>query len=138
MKSYATSIKNFLFHDSINGARSSAVIYSLVETVKANHLNVFQYLYTLLLYMLDYKNESAGVEAMMPWSDFIKECCSKVMDRNRNTGKPGVDTTLRSALLSAWKNNDWIGKAVFSYYVLIGTAQSITISLVCYMMFVCK
>lgn len=32
---------------------------------------------------------------------------------NRNTGKPGVDTTLRSALLSAWKNNDWIGKAVF-------------------------
>ena len=88
--------------------------------------------------MLDYKNESAGVEAMMPWSDFIKERCSKVMDRNRNTGKPGVDTTLRSALLSAWKNNDWIGKAVFSYYVLIGTAQSITISLVCYMMFVCK
>ena len=137
-KSYATGRKNFLFHDSVNGARSSAVIYSLVETAKANHLNVFQYLYTLLLYMPDYKNEPAGVEAMMPWSGFIKERCSKVMDRNRNTGKPGVDTTLRSALLSAWKNNDWIGKAVFSYYVLIGTAQSITISLVCYMMFVCK
>jgi len=85
MKFYATGRKNFLFHNSVNGARSSAIIYSLVETVKANHLNVFQYLYTLLLYMLDYKNESAGVEAMMPWSDFIKECCSRVMDMETET-----------------------------------------------------
>ncbi len=84
-KSYATGRKNFLFHDSVNGARSSAVIYSLVETAKANHLNVFQYLYTLLLYMPDYKNEPAGVETMMPWSDFIKERCSRVMDTETET-----------------------------------------------------
>ena len=84
-KSYATGTKNFLFHDSLTGARSSAVIYSLVETAKANHLNVFQYLYTLLLYMPDYKNEPAGVEAMMPWSGFIKERCSKVMDTETET-----------------------------------------------------
>ena len=43
-------------------------------------LNVFQYLYTLLLYMPDYKEEPAGVEAMMPWSEFIKERCTSVMD----------------------------------------------------------
>ncbi len=49
-------------------------------TAKANHLNVFQYLYTLLLYMPDYKEEPAGVEAMMPWSEFIKERCTSVMD----------------------------------------------------------
>ena len=79
-KSYSTGRKNFLFHDTVNGARSSAIIYSLVETAKANHLNVFQYLYTLLLYMPDYKEEPAGVEAMMPWSEFIKERCTSVMD----------------------------------------------------------
>jgi len=84
-KSYATGRKNFLFHNSVNGARSGAIIYSLVETAKANHLNVFQYLYTLLLYMPDYKDEPAGVEAMMPWSDFIKERCSKVMDTETET-----------------------------------------------------
>ncbi len=84
-KSYATGRKNFLFHDTVNGARSSAIIYSLVETAKANNLNVFQYLYTLLLYMPDYKQESAGVEAMMPWNDFIRERCSKVMDTETET-----------------------------------------------------
>lgn len=84
-KSYGTGRKNFLFHDSVAGAKSSAIIYSLVETAKANQLNVFQYLYTLLLYMPDYKNEPAGVEAMMPWSDFIKEHCSGVMNTETET-----------------------------------------------------
>lgn len=84
-KSYGTGRKNFLFHDTVAGAGASAIIYSLVETAKANHLNVFQYLYTLLLYMPDYKNEPAGVEAMMPWSDFIKERCCGVMDTESET-----------------------------------------------------
>ncbi|MCD7790266.1 MAG: IS66 family transposase [Bacteroides thetaiotaomicron] len=84
-KSYGTGRKNFLFHNSVDGARSSAIIYSLVETAKANHLNIYQYLYTLLLYMPDYKNEPAGVEALMPWSDFIKERCSGVMDTKTET-----------------------------------------------------
>ncbi|MDE6639704.1 MAG: IS66 family transposase [Acetatifactor sp.] len=79
-KSYGTGRKNFLFHNSVNGAKSSAIIYSLVETAKANKLNVFQYLYILLLYMPDYKDEPAGVEAMMPWSDFIKEHCTGLTD----------------------------------------------------------
>lgn len=84
-KSYGTRRKNFLFHNSVNGARSSAIIYSLVETAKANHLNVFQYLYTLLLYMPDYKDKPAGVEVMMPWSEFIKERCSEVMNTETET-----------------------------------------------------
>lgn len=84
-KSYGTGRKNFLFHDTVAGAGASAIIYSLVETAKANHLNVFQYLYTLLLYMPDYKNEPAGVEAMMPWSNFIRERCCGVMDTETET-----------------------------------------------------
>ena len=64
-KSYGTRRKDFLFHNSVNGAKSSATTYSLVETAKVNHLNVFQYLYTLLLYTPDYKDKPAGVEAMM-------------------------------------------------------------------------
>lgn len=75
-KSYVQGRKNFLFHDTVDGAVSSAIIYSLVETAKANHLNIYQYLYTLLLYMPDYKDSPAGIEALMPWSDFIKERCT--------------------------------------------------------------
>ena len=77
--------KNFLFHNTANGAEASAIVYSLVESAKANNINVFEYLQTLLLYMPDYKNEPAGIEDMLPWSDFIKERCSA--DRKREFNK---------------------------------------------------
>lgn len=35
--------KNFVLIESSNAARASAMLYSLVETAKANHLNVYQY-----------------------------------------------------------------------------------------------
>ena len=79
-KSYVTGRKNFLFHDTVNGATASAIVLSIIETAKANGLNIFQYLYTLLLYMPDYKDEPAGIEKLMPWSDFIKERCTGITD----------------------------------------------------------
>ena len=63
----------------------SAVMYSIVETAKANNLNVFQYLYTVLLYMPDYKNEPAGIEKLLPWSNFIKERCRRLIDVENQT-----------------------------------------------------
>ncbi len=90
-KTYATGRKNFLFHDTEEGAQASAIVLSLIETAKANHLNIFEYLYTLLLYMPDYKNTPAGIELLMPWSEYIKERCSGVMhietERPENRGK---------------------------------------------------
>ena len=79
-KSYAIGRKNSLFHTSVDGAVASSIIYSLVETAKANNLNVFQYIYTLLLYMPGCKNRSEGIEQLLPWSDFIKEHCSGLID----------------------------------------------------------
>ncbi len=83
-KSYAIGRKAFLFHTSETGAGASAVMYSIVETAKANNLNIFQYLYTVLLYMPDYMNSSAGIEQLMPWSEFIKEQCSGLIDVESN------------------------------------------------------
>jgi len=79
-KSYAIGRKAFLFHTSVAGANASAVMYSMIETAKANNLNVFQYLYMVLLYMPDYKNEPAGIEKLLPWSDFMKEHCTGLID----------------------------------------------------------
>lgn len=84
-KVYATGRKNFLFHDTEDGAKASAIVLSLIDTAKSNGLNVYQYLYTLLLYMPDYKNEPAGIEQLMPWSDFIKEHCSGLADTENIT-----------------------------------------------------
>ena len=71
---------NKLFHTSVDGATASSIIYSLVETAKANNLNVFQYLYMVLLYMPGCKSRSEGIEQLLPWSDFIKEHCSGLID----------------------------------------------------------
>ena len=72
---YAVGRKNFLFHDTVKGARASSISYSLVETAKLNNLNIYAYLETVLLYMPDYKNEPEGIEEMMPWSDMIQQRC---------------------------------------------------------------
>lgn len=40
--------KNFVLIESSNGAKASAVLYSLVETAKANGLNTFEYFNLLL------------------------------------------------------------------------------------------
>ena len=74
-RSYAVGRKNFLFHDTVKGARASSVIYSLVETAKLNNLNIYAYLETVLLYMPDYKNEPEGIEELMPWSEMIQQRC---------------------------------------------------------------
>ena len=57
-------------------AEANAIMYSMIETAKANYLNVFQYLYMVLLYLPDYKNGPEGIEQLHPWSEFIKEHCS--------------------------------------------------------------
>lgn len=72
---YAVGRKNFLFHDTVKGARASSIIYSLVESAKLNNLNIYAYLETVLLYMPDYKNEPEGIEELMPWSEMIQQRC---------------------------------------------------------------
>ena len=79
-KSYVMARKNFLFHNTVKGANATALVFSLVETAKANNLNVFQYLYTVLLYMPDYINNPDGIKQLLPWSEFIQQNCTGIAD----------------------------------------------------------
>lgn len=77
VKSYVMGRKNFLFHDTVKGARASAVVYTLVETSKANGLNIRLYLETVITRMLDYKNEPESIlEELMSWSEAMQQSCS--------------------------------------------------------------
>lgn len=80
VKAYVMSRKAFLFHDTMDGAEASAIVLSIIETAKANNLNALQYIYTLLLYLPDYKDSPAGIEQLLPWSDFIQERCKGITD----------------------------------------------------------
>ena len=76
------SRKNFLFCNTPNGATASAMIYSIIETSRANNIKPFEYL-TYLLKMLpnvDVKVQSV-LDSLMPWSVELPESC-KLIDKS--------------------------------------------------------
>lgn len=69
IKGFVISRKNFLFCNTPNGATASAMIYSIIETSKANSLKPFEYMTYLLktLPNVDVKDQSV-LDSLMPWS----------------------------------------------------------------------
>ena len=71
--------KNWVMIDTIAGAESSAMIYSIAETAKANHLkpyNYFEYLLTEIPKHLD-DRDNHFCEDLLPWSDKLPAECRK-------------------------------------------------------------
>lgn len=76
IKPFVIGRKNFLFSNTPKGASSSAIIYSIVETAKANNLSPFHYLTYLFeeLPNID-PNDPEELDELLPWSDSLpKEC----------------------------------------------------------------
>ena len=72
--------KNFVLINTDHGAKASAMLYSLVETAKANNLNPYKYfelLLTVIPQHMDDKN-CEFLDALLPWSPLVqKECRSQ-------------------------------------------------------------
>jgi transposase len=62
--------KRWLFSDTVDGAKASAAIYSLVETAKANGLEPYKYL-RHLFEKLPQASTLADFEALLPWNSQI-------------------------------------------------------------------
>ena len=71
--------KNYLFSTSMKGATANAMAYTIIETAKANDLNVYTYLEYLLLYMpdTDWLNDPAQLDYLMPWSESVRAECRR-------------------------------------------------------------
>ena len=69
--------KNFVLIESSNGAHASAIIYSLVETAKANYLNVYQYFELLLTEIPKHMNDTdlKFIEELLPWAPHVQKTC---------------------------------------------------------------
>ena len=67
--------KNFVLIESSNDARASAMIYSLVETAKANHLNVYQYFELLLTEIPKHINDTSldFIDDLLPLAPSVQE-----------------------------------------------------------------
>lgn len=66
-KTIALARKNFLFADTPAGAASSATIYSMLETARANGHNPHHYL-SVVLTELPQASSLAELEALLPWN----------------------------------------------------------------------
>lgn len=76
IKPFVIGRKNFLFCKTPNGATASALIYSVIETAKANGLSPYHYLVYLFekLPNIDLKNLDQ-VDDLLPWSHTIPDSC---------------------------------------------------------------
>lgn len=61
--------------DTINGAHSSAIIYSMAETAKANNLKPYDYFVYLLEEISKHMDEAdrSFLENLLPWSEKLPE-----------------------------------------------------------------
>lgn len=82
IRPFTTGRRNWIFINSIKGAESSAVIYSIAETAKANNLNPYYYFRYILgelarIYQQQEEINSADLDALLPWSKELPEICHK-------------------------------------------------------------
>lgn len=78
------ALRSFCLHkhtwkliDTIDGARSSGIIYSITETAKANRLNPFRYLEFLLETLKDHQDDTdrSFIDELLPWSPTLPDIC---------------------------------------------------------------
>lgn len=67
MKAVVIGRKNWLFADSMNGAHANAIMYSLVQTAKANGIDPFGYLKYVIETMPKLRTAS-DVQSLLPWN----------------------------------------------------------------------
>lgn len=76
IRPFSVGRKNWLFSVTPKGAKSSAIVYSIIESAKANGLNPYQYLMWLFETMSQADIfESELIASVLPWSTSIPEYC---------------------------------------------------------------
>lgn len=75
IRPFAVHRKNWLFADTIEGAKANAIYYSLIESAKANNLNIYKYIKYLLdeLPQLEGEQTEDAIEKYLPWSKELPE-----------------------------------------------------------------
>ncbi len=79
IRGFCIGKKNWVMLDTVAGAKSSAIIYSIAETAKANNLkpyDYFEYLLTEIPRHLD-DTDRAFLDDLLPWSPNLPANCRK-------------------------------------------------------------
>ena len=79
IRGFCIGKKNWVMIDTIAGAKSSAIIYSIAETAKANNLKPYEYFKYLLEEIPNHLDDKdlSFCEDLLPWSDKLPAECKK-------------------------------------------------------------
>ena len=101
----------WLFSNTPNGAESSSIYYSIVETARENHLNPREYI-KYLLEMLP-KIKANELESLLPWSESLPDCChvpvkasTAMREKPKYSAKNGPLHLALQKLRAKYANND--------------------------------
>ena len=75
IRPFCVGRRNWLFSDTPNGAESSAIIYSVIETAKANMVDPFEYMKYIFEVFKDSDIGSLDLNEFMPWSPSLPDQC---------------------------------------------------------------
>ena len=80
IKPFVIGRKNWLFSDTPKGAGASADIYSIVESAKANGLDVFKYSELLLTVLpgMEFLTNPDILEELLPWNESVQKICKAI------------------------------------------------------------
>ena len=83
IRPFTVGRKNFYFFGSDNGAKASAMIYSIAETAKANGINTYQYFELLLKEMSEHTDDTdrSFIDDLLPWSRKVRETCPSKLNK---------------------------------------------------------
>lgn len=77
IRGFCVGRNNWKLIDTIDGAKASAIAYSIAETAKANNLNPYRYYEHLLTEIPKHMNDKNTdfLDNLLPWSDKLPEIC---------------------------------------------------------------
>ena len=80
IRGFCVGKKNWQMIDTINGAKSSAIIYSIAETAKANNLKPYEYFEHLLTEIPKHMDDSdrSFLDDLLPWSEKLPDAVRKL------------------------------------------------------------
>lgn len=73
IKPFVIGRKNWLFSNTPNGAYSSSVLYSIVQTALLNNINPYKYIAHVLHVLANSKINELHLDLLMPYSESIKK-----------------------------------------------------------------
>ena len=82
IRTFCIGKKNWMFHNTANGASASAMVYSISETAKLNSLRPYYYFRHILTELpkrcdVNGKINPAELDDLMPWSEELPDECRK-------------------------------------------------------------